>query len=74
MTGTLVNSSAIILGAMVGLLFRKGMPERVRSTIMQGLGLAVLLIGIQMSMQSQQILVVLVSMALGGLTGEMLNI
>lgn len=74
LTGTIVNAAAIILGALVGLFFRKGMPERVRHTIMQGLGLAVLLIGFQMSMQSQQILVVVVSMVLGGLTGELLNI
>lgn len=74
MTGTTVNAAAIILGSLAGLLFRKGMPERVRNTIMQGLGLAVLLIGIQMSMQSRQILVVVASLVLGGLTGEMLNI
>ncbi|MDD4334019.1 MAG: DUF554 domain-containing protein [Desulfotomaculaceae bacterium] len=74
MTGTIVNASAIVLGALVGLLFRKGMPERMRNTIMQGLGLAILLIGLQMSLQSQEILVVVISMVLGGLTGELLNI
>lgn len=50
------------------------MPERMRNTIMQGLGLAILLIGLQMSLQSQEILVVVISMVLGGLTGELLNI
>ncbi|MFX4262966.1 DUF554 domain-containing protein [Pelotomaculum propionicicum] len=74
MTGTIVNAAAIVLGAMVGLSFRKGLPDRVRNTIMQGLGLAVLLIGFQMSVKSQQILVVVVSLVLGGLTGEILNI
>lgn len=74
MTGTIVNVAAIVLGALAGLLFRKGLPERVRHTIMQGLGLAVLLIGLQMSMQTRQVLVVVVSLVLGGLTGELLKI
>ena len=74
MTGTIVNAAAIILGALIGLVFRKRLPERVRHTIMQGLGLAVLLIGFQMSMQTQQVLVVVVSLVLGGLAGELLNI
>lgn len=74
MTGTIVNAAAIVAGAMAGLLFRKGLPDRVRDTIMQGLGLAVILIGIQMSIQSQQILVVVASLVLGGLTGVILNI
>lgn len=74
MTGTIVNASAIVLGALAGLLFRKGMPENMRNTIMQGLGLAILLIGLQMSLQSQEILVVVASLVLGGLTGELLNI
>jgi hypothetical protein len=74
LTGTIVNVAAIVLGALAGLLFRKGLPERVRHTIMQGLGLAVLLIGLQMSMQTGQALVVVVSLVLGGLTGELLKI
>lgn len=74
MTGTVVNAVAIVAGAMAGLLFRKGLPDRVRDTIMQGLGLAVILIGFQMSIQSRQILVVVASLVLGGLTGEILNI
>ncbi len=74
MVGTIVNAAAIVLGTMIGLLFKKGMPERVRNTIMQGIGLAVLLIGLQMSIQSKEILVVVASLVLGGLTGELVNI
>ncbi|MDD4767926.1 MAG: DUF554 domain-containing protein [Desulfotomaculaceae bacterium] len=74
MIGTIVNASAIVLGSLTGLLFRKQIPERVSNTITQGLGLAVLLIGLQMSLLSQEIMVVVVSLVLGGLTGELLNI
>lgn len=74
MSGTIVNAAAIILGAAVGLLFKKGIPERVKCTIMQGIGLAVLLVGLSMALQTKQILVVILSLVLGGLTGELLNI
>ncbi|MDD4170429.1 MAG: DUF554 domain-containing protein [Desulfotomaculaceae bacterium] len=74
MLGTIVNVAAIAVGAGLGLLFKKGISKKVSSTIMQGIGLAVLLIGFSMAIQSKQILVVIISLALGGLTGELLNI
>lgn len=74
MVGTIVNAAAIILGTVMGMFFKKGIPERVKQTILQGLGLAVLLVGLQMSLQTQQVLVVVISLGLGGLTGELLNI
>lgn len=72
--GTIVNAVSIILGAVLGLLFKKGIPERYGRTIMQGLGLAVLLVGVSMSLQTKQVLVVVLSLVLGALTGEFLNI
>lgn len=74
MLGTVVNAVAIVSGAAFGLLFKKGMPEKISNTIMQGLGLAVLLIGAGMALQTEQILVVILSLVFGGLTGELLNI
>lgn len=74
MLGTVVNAAAIILGAAFGLSFKKGIPERVKHTIMQGIGLAVLLVGLSMALQTKQILVVILSLVLGGLTGELLNV
>ena len=46
MTGAIVNALAIVAGGAVGLLFRRGIPERVSKTVMIGLGLCVLYIGI----------------------------
>jgi len=74
LVGTFVNAAAIILGTITGMIFKKGIPERVRRTILQGIGLAVILIGLQMSLQTRQVLVVVISLVLGGLTGELLNI
>ncbi|MDF9409033.1 DUF554 domain-containing protein [Pelotomaculum isophthalicicum JI] len=56
------------------MLFRKGISEKVGCTIMQGLGLAVLLIGSSMALQTKQVLVVILSLVFGGLTGGLLNI
>jgi len=46
MLGTIVNAAAIIVGGALGLLLKKGIPERVSGGIMQGLGLVVIYIGI----------------------------
>ena len=65
MTGAIVNALAIVAGGAVGLLFRRGIPERVSKTVMIGLGLCVLYIGISGAFACQSILIVIVSMTLG---------
>ena len=65
MTGAIVNALAIVAGGAVGLLFRRGIPERVSKTVMIGLGLCVLYIGISGAFACRSILIVIVSMTLG---------
>ncbi|MCL6638568.1 MAG: DUF554 domain-containing protein [Firmicutes bacterium] len=74
MTGTLVNAISIVAGATIGVRLKKGLPERIKKTVIQGIGLSVILIGLQMSLQTQNILIVILSLAFGGLTGELINI
>lgn len=74
MTGTLVNVAAIVLGAAVGTLMKKGIPERFNTTIIQGLALSVAVIGIQMAISTKNILIVILSLVIGGLIGELLSI
>lgn len=74
MKGTLVNTAAVVVGSGLGLLLRRGIPQRYQRTVVQGLGLAVLLVGLQMAFKTQNILVVIFSMAAGGLVGEALRI
>mgnify|MGYP004480018635 FL=1 len=74
MTGAIVNALAIVTGGAVGLLFRRGIPERVSKTVMIGLGLCVLYIGISGAMECRSILIVIVSMSLGAAVGALLNI
>lgn len=71
--GTLVNGGLIVLGSIIGLFFTK-IPERMKETVMQGIGLAVILIGLQMAFSTEQIIIVLLSLLTGGVLGELINV
>jgi hypothetical protein len=72
--GTIVNTSAIIVGSLIGLLFRGGIPEKYCRTITHAIGLAVVLIGMKTALQTEAILAVIISLALGSFVGELLRI
>ena len=74
MKGTLVNAAAVFGGSMVGLVLKQRLSQRYQNTVMQGLALAVGLIGLQMALKTQNVLIVIVSVVLGGLLGEFLDI
>ena len=74
MLGTIVNTIAIILGGILGLLFRKGISDRFKTTVMQSLGLAVFMIGLAGALRSEDILLLIFSMVIGSLIGEALNV
>ena len=65
---------AIIVGGALGLLFRKGFPERIAQTTLQVLGLFTLVVGVGMAIQGQELIMVLISLALGAALGEWLDI
>lgn len=74
MLGTIVNAAAILVGALLGVFLRKGIPQRYKDVIMQGVGLAVALIGAKMALQTQNELLVIISLVLGGLLGEAIDL
>ncbi|HEX7629545.1 MAG TPA: DUF554 family protein, partial [Candidatus Methylomirabilis sp.] len=74
MRGTIINAVAILAGSGIGLAAGSRLPERGQRIITTGLGLCTLLIGVQMTLKAQNILVVIASMVLGGLAGELLDI
>lgn len=71
--GTLVNAAAIIVGALVGRLLSR-IPDSIRQTVMQGIGLAVILLGIKMSLGTNNFLLMIVSIVLGAIIGELIGI
>lgn len=69
LTGTLVNTVLIIIGTLLGLMFHR-IPERMKETVLQAIGLAVVVLGMQMGMKSTNFLIVIGSLVLGGAIGE----
>ncbi|MHB8133386.1 MAG: DUF554 domain-containing protein [Anaerolineaceae bacterium] len=74
MTGTILNFFAIITGGLIGLLLGNRFSEKIRLTIMNALGLFTMLYGIRLFTQTNNAMVVLVSLILGILLGEWLKI
>lgn len=72
--GTIVNSIAVVAGALLGVLLRKGIKEQYTSTIMDGMALAVVIIGIMGAMEMNNLIVVLASIVVGSIIGEKLDL
>ncbi len=74
MIGVLVNTVAVIIGSLIGLLFNKGIPEKISSAITVGLGLATVFVGISGALEGENILVVILSIAFGSIVGTLIDI
>ncbi|MBQ6816026.1 MAG: DUF554 domain-containing protein [Clostridia bacterium] len=75
LSGAVINFILVIIGALVGLIFKKGIPQKIKNALVTGMGLCVLLIGIDgMLNNDTNILIIIISMALGAIIGELLNI
>ncbi len=74
MIGTLLNMFTVLIGGTIGLLVGARLPERVRQTVIAGLGLFTAAIGFQMFLDSKNPIIVLTSLLVGGILGEWLRI
>ena len=74
MIGVIINVITVLLGSSIGLLFKKGIPERVTTAAMIGLGACTLYIGISGSLVGENTLILIVSVVLGAIVGTLLNI
>lgn len=74
-TGTLVNVGSILVGSLVGVLLKKGIPDRIQSIIFQALGLFTIFLGLTMAFESSGLyLLMIFSLILGGILGELLKL
>ena len=71
MIGTIINAGAVVAGSSIGLLLKKGLPEKYSSIFFQAIGIFVLILGIQMSLKLTEPLLVVFSLIAGSLTGEL---
>lgn len=74
MLGTIVNALSILGGGLTGSLFKNKISSTYNETIMKALGLSVILIGLKGALQVNDILLLIISLTLGTLMGEMLKI
>ena len=74
MIGTLITAAAIILGTVIGLLLRKGIPQRFQDTIGQGQGLCVILIGLSSAIKPADVTCCIICMVIGSLLGAWIDI
>lgn len=74
MSGTIVNVVAIIAGTAIGILIGNRLPAKMQELVMTGLGLVVLVIGLQSAFESGNIILPLLSLVIGVILGEMLDV
>ena len=74
MLGVLVNALAILAGGSVGLLAKKGIPEKITNAIMTAIALCVIYIGVSGMLKGENTLVLIVSMVLGTAVGTLLDL
>jgi len=84
--GTIVNAGVIVAGSLAGLFIKNGIPQRFKDTVMQGIGLSVLIIGISGALQGiyrvtesgsldrMYIMTMILSLVIGGIIGELIDI
>ena len=71
--GATVNALAIIVGSLAGMLFGAHLPERVRLIVFQGLGLCIIVLGVQMAFNSQNQILMIFSILIGSIVGSLLQ-
>lgn len=74
MTGTLVNAGAVIIGSLIGLVFRSRIPERMFKIVFQAIGLFTIYLGVSMALKANEMLIMVFSLVVGALVGEGLRI
>ena len=74
MIGVLVNTGAILAGTMIGILLKKALKEDIKQVLTQAIGICVVIVGIMDAIKTTNVLILIISMVLGGLIGSLLHI
>ena len=72
--GSLINALAIVVGAVVGVLLGQRLTDRLQNIAFQAIGLCILILGLQMALKTNEILITIAALLLGGLIGEGLRL
>lgn len=74
MLGTIINSLAIVIGGIIGIFLKGKLNEKISKTIMDGLALCIIYIGISGALKANNTIVIIISIAIGALVGEVLDL
>ena len=74
MIGVIINVITVIIGSGIGLLLKKGIPDRVSNAAMTGLGVCTLYIGISGSLCGENTLILIAAVVIGAVVGTLLDI
>lgn len=74
MVGTIINVVAVLIGGGIGVVMGDRLKERVQITLLSGLGLFTIMLGVKNFFDSANVLIVLGALVAGGIVGELLNI
>lgn len=74
MIGTLINVSTVIAGTAIGMLLKSKLPDKLIKTVFQAIGLFTLALGVMMSLKINNFLVVVFSLVLGAIIGELIDL
>lgn len=72
--GTMANCLAIMAGALLGVVFKRGLPEKWQQTMMSSIALCIIIIGAQMAVKTNNIVIVIFALVLGSVLGELADI
>jgi hypothetical protein len=70
MTGTFLNIATVLIGGLIGLLFGARIPDKLKATVIAGMGLFTAAMGLQMFLKTENPLIVLGALLIGTLLGE----
>ncbi|MBQ8417921.1 MAG: DUF554 domain-containing protein [Phascolarctobacterium sp.] len=72
--GTVMNCVAIVLGSLIGVVLKRGLPEKWQQTMMGGIALCIVVIGLQMALKTNNIIITIISLVIGAIIGEAIDI
>ncbi|WP_312810418.1 DUF554 domain-containing protein [Sedimentibacter sp.] len=74
MLGTIVNAAAVIVGGLIGIFFKNVIPEKLSEALLKASGLAVIAVGVKLSLVGENLTLLIMSVIIGSGMGEFINI
>jgi uncharacterized membrane protein YqgA involved in biofilm formation len=74
MIGVLVNTATVLVGSLVGLIFKKGIPKKLTDAVMLGIGLCTIYIGISGTLNGENALILIGAIVLGAIIGTAIDL